>query len=218
MNKLTVGYIAIFCMAAATTARAEADSEKRNHLFGEAVEFDVVNRFDVVSNRSGGIQRGTGTVNNLDARLMFDGEKLLGVHGSSMLLNVVSGLGGKPNSEYVGTFQGVDSNEVTTNTTKLYQAWIQQTLWNEQLSLLFGLYDLNAEFYATDSAGLFLHPGSGVGVELGQTGVNGPSISPTSSMAFRVKLQPSANWYAQAIVFDGVPGDPNNPARHTRSV
>ena len=198
-------------LAGVKLASAEEGEAERNRLFGAGIDFDVVYRGDVMSNLSGGIKRGTGTVGNLDVRLMFDGEKLFGLHGSSLFLNAVSGLGGKPNAQFTGSFQGINNNEVTTNTAKLYQAWVQQTLWDDRLSLLAGLYDLNAEFYVTDTAGLFLHPGSGVGVELGQTGVNGPSISPTSSVAFRVKLQPTPDWYAQAAVFDGVPGSPGNP-------
>ena len=73
-----------------------------------------------------------------------------------------------------------------------------------------GRIDLNAEFYATESSALFLHPTFGTGAELAQTGKNGPSIFPTSSLALRARLAQEP-WYFQAAAFDGVPGDPDNP-------
>lgn len=205
---LVIAGVALTFIMPASAEEGEAESDR---IFAEGVDLDVTYKADVMSNLSGGIKRGTGTVSNLDVQLTFDGEKLFGLQGTSFFLNGVSSLGGKPNATYTGSFQGINNNEVTTNTAKLYQAWVQQTLWDERVSLLAGLLDLGTEFYVNDTAGLFMHPGSSVGLELGQTGVNGPSISPTSSVAFRAKVQPVPDWYAQAAVFDGVPGDPNNP-------
>jgi len=96
------------------------------------------------------------------------------------------------------------------NTTKIYQAWIQQLFLDERLSVLFGLYDLNSEFYATESSGMFIQPVYGIGAELAGTGQNGPSIFPTTSVGLRAKYE-AAGYYLQGVVLDGVPGDPNNP-------
>ncbi len=177
----------------------------------EAVDLDVVYKADVMSNVSGGIKRGTDVLGNLDLKLTFDAEKLFGWRGGSLFLYGLSSLGGKPNAHYAGTAQGIDNIEVETNTAKLYQAWVQQILWDDRLSLLAGLYDLNSEFYVNDTAGLFLNPAPGIGTDFSQTGLNGPSIFPTTSVAFRVKAQPTPDFYVQAAVLDGVPGDPNNP-------
>jgi len=92
------------------------------------------------------------------------------------------------------------------NTTKLYQAWIQQTFLDERLSVLAGLYDLNSEFYATESSGIFIQPAYGIGAEMAGTGQNGPSIFPTASFGIRAKAE-TAGYYLQAVVLDGVPGD-----------
>ena len=79
------------------------------------------------------------------------------------------------------------------------------------MSVLFGLYDLNSEFYVSHSTGIFLHPSPGIGSELAQTGLNGPSVFPTSSVGLRVGYLPTPETYVQAVVLDGVPGDPDNP-------
>lgn len=117
--------------------------------------------------------------------------------------------GGKPN-RHIAAAQGIDNIEVTANTTKLFQAWAEQGFFGDRIRVLAGLLDLNAEFYATESSALFLHPAFGTGAELAQTGRNGPSIFPTSSMAVRARLDREP-WYFQAAAFDGVPGDPDNP-------
>lgn len=176
-----------------------------------AMDFDLMYKADVMSTVSGGKKRGTEVLGNLDVKLMFDAEQLFDWRGASFFLHGLSSLGGKPNARQAGTAQGIDNIEVNTNTAKLYEAWAQQLLWDDRASLLAGLYDLNSEFYVTDTSGLFLHPAPGIGSEFGQTGQNGPSIFPTTSVALRVKAQPDPSYYIQAAVLDGVPGDPDNP-------
>jgi len=187
------------------------EESSRAHLLGDSVDFDVVYKADILSNVAGGLRRGTTALSNLDVKLLFDADKLFGWKGATFFIYGLSNLGGKPNAHYAGTAQGIDNIEVSTNTAKLYQAWVQQALWQDRLSFLFGLYDLNSEFYVTDTSSLFLHPSPGIGPEFSQTGINGPSIFPTTSLALRAKAQLTPDFYVQGAVFDGVPGDPDNP-------
>lgn len=46
---------------------------------------------------------------------------------------------------------------------------------------------------------------------MSQSGRNGPSIFPTTSVALRLRVEPFASAYFQAALLDGVPGDPDNP-------
>lgn len=177
----------------------------------KAITLNVNLKGDLVSNVAGGIKRGTTGLTNLDLKATFDAEKLLKWKGATFFAHTISDLGGKPNAKYVGSLQGVDNIEVETNTTKLYQAWLEQAALDGKFSARLGLYDLNSEFYVTESSGLFLHPAPGIGSELAQTGQNGPSIFPTTSLGLRLRLQPARALYAQAVLLDGVPGDPNNP-------
>jgi porin len=76
---------------------------------------------------------------------------------------------------------------------------------------LVGLYDLNSEFYANDSAGLLIAPAFGIGSELAATGPNGPSIFPSTSLAVRLKWTPREDVYVQDPALNanaGVLGDP----------
>ena len=76
--------------------------------------------------------------------------------------------------------------------------------------MLFGLYDLNSEFDVIPSAGLFLHASQGIGPEFSQSGVNGPSIFPTTSLGLRFKTSFTEQTYLMAAIWDGISGDPDN--------
>ncbi|HWQ94591.1 MAG TPA: carbohydrate porin [Gammaproteobacteria bacterium] len=211
LKKIIYVILAGLCVGSGQVYAESAGETPHSHLFDENIDFDVGYKGDIIATTSGGNRRGTTYLDNLDLKLTVNAEGLWGWNGVTLFLHGLSNHGGKPNAHYAGTAQGIDNIEVTTNTSKLYQAWIQKSLLNDRVSLLAGLYDLNSEFYVTDTSAVFLHPSPGIGSEFAQTGQNGPSIFPTTSAAFRVKAQPTSDYYLQAAVFDGVPGDPNNP-------
>lgn len=202
------GGVFSLCSAAVLAAEQIPDAQP---IFDDSVAFSLLYRADVMANVSGGLKQRATALGNLDIKLDFDLDKLLGWGGVTLGLHGIASHGGKPNANHVGSSQGVDNIEVDTNTAKIFQAWIQKQWLDDKLSVLLGLYDLNSEFYVSHSTGIFLHPAPGIGSELAQTGLNGPSVFPTSSMGLRVAYHPTPEVYMQAVVLDGVPGDPNNP-------
>jgi porin len=75
-----------------------------------------------------------------------------------------------------------------------------------------GLYDLNSEFDSIETGGLFLNSAHGIGTDFSQTGRNGPSIFPVTSLAVRLRASLGTGAYGQFAVLDGVPGDPDDPS------
>jgi porin len=213
MKKITTTlWAGAFLLMPVCAMGAEAAVEAQQTLAADdGISFGLLYRADVFSNVSGGLKQGTTALGNLDAKLDFDLDTLMGWDGVSVGLHGIASHGGKPNANHVGSSQGVDNIEVDTNTAKILQAWIQKQWLDDKMSVLFGLYDLNSEFYVSHSTGIFLHPSPGIGSELAQTGLNGPSIFPTSSMGLRLRFRPTSEMYLQAVVLDGVPGDPDNP-------
>ncbi len=185
---------------------------RRAAMSDHGYDWEVVYKLDLISKVSAP-NRKTYGLDNLDIRLALDGEKIAGLEGVSGLLYILSNRGAKPALKGDRLPHGLDNIETpdNANTTKVYQAWVQQTFLDERLSVLVGLYDLNSEFYVTDASSIFIHPTFGVGAEMAGTGVNGPSIFPTTSMAVRMKAEPLPGYYVQAATLDGVPGDPDNP-------
>ena len=112
----------------------------------------------------------------------------------------------------VGDAQAVSNIETGTRAIRLYEAWIDQK-FGDVASLRVGLYDLNSEFDALDASGLFVSSPHGIGTDFAQSGQNGPSIFPSTSLAARVAFAPAEGWTIRAAIFDAVPGDPARPAR-----
>ena len=149
---------------------------------------------------------------NLNLRVTGDAGALYGWRGTTLHAELLWNNGSKPNRR-IGTAQGISNLEVAENSARLYATWIEQEFQSSQTRLLFGLYDINSEFYSTDASGLLIHPSFGIGIDFSQSGRNGPSIFPNLGLALRLK-QPLANdAYVLAAVVDGVPGNPARPGR-----
>jgi porin len=165
---------------------------------------------EFVRNFKGGASIGSSYLGLATWRTGFDFERLMGWKGGSFFLHLQATHGDHP-TEHVGDAQVTTNLEATANTGKVYEAYFQQAWADGNASLLVGLYDLNSEFYATESSALFLNASFGIGREMSQTGVNGPSIYPTTSLASRLRVQGSKENYLQVAVFDAVSGDPDSP-------
>jgi len=176
-------------------------------LSAEGVEIGLGYKGDFVGVLSGGARQTGGFLGNLDLNLDLDFDKLAGLGGFSAHFYVVGNHGFKP-SEAVGDGLG-SSNIEAPSTLKLYEAYLKQSL-SERLSLLAGFRDLNADFYALESAGIFINGSFGIGPSLSQTGSNGPSIFPNTALALS-SLYEKEDQYFRAGVFNAQAGDVDSP-------
>jgi porin len=172
---------------------------------------DVTYTFDVWQAAKGGIRKGARYLDNLDVVAEADMEELVGWKGAEIH---VYGLynNGKSLNALMGDAQVASNIETGVKAVRLYEAWVDQKI-GEKASVKIGLYDLNSEFDALDASGLFMGSAHGIGTDISQTGLNGPSIFPSTSLAARLEIEPAKRWKIRAAVLDGVPGDPNRPKR-----
>ncbi len=184
------------------------------------IEFGLIYKGELSSVMSGGLNQHSSHLENLDVRLNLDLNKIAGLKGASVFIYGLGNRGANDTSTpmtNVGDIQGTSNIETGSSQFILYEAWYQQMFFEDKVSILLGLHDLNSEFYAADSAGIFFNSSFGVGKDLSQTGANGPSIFPVTSTAVRLKVEPSENFYIQTAVFNGQSGDPNDSqATHIR--
>jgi porin len=159
----------------------------------------------------GGARSGVG---HLALRVDADAAALFGWDDTALHAEVLWNHGGKPNRR-IGTTQGISNLEVAQNAARLYATWIEHEFRSSGTAVLFGLYDLNSEFYATEASGLLIHPSFGIGIDFAQSGRNGPSIFPNLGLSLRVKQPLGGGYYLQGAAIDGVPGDPEHPGRTT---
>ncbi len=207
-RRVGAGLLGIALCSAAPSPAQESTSEEKQG--GDAFLSELVYKGDVLRVAPMGAESKTVYLGNVDAKFTVDGARAFQWPGSTFFLYVLNNHGGRPNGE-VRTTQGVDNIEVETGTTKIYQAWYQQQLAGGRVSVLIGLYDLNSEFYITDSSALFIHPAFGIGSDLAQTGINGPSIFPVTSLGTRLGFNLTPQVYWQWAILDGVPGNPDKP-------
>jgi porin len=85
-------------------------------------------------------------MDNWDFKLTADADKLWGWNNTTAFLQLISNHGGKLNATHVGSFMGVDNIEVSTNTTKLFHAWLERSFFDEKFSVLAGLYPVDSQF------------------------------------------------------------------------
>lgn len=207
--KCAIGILLLSC-AGASLATVEAAAQEATEA-AEAVVFGISYKADV-----SGVVAGAGTkagrfLDNLELTADVSLENLLGWSGTRAFAHVLSNSGGAPN-DVAGTLQGVNNIEVSRPRLKLYQAWLEQEIAGGQFSVLGGLYDLNSEFYQTETAGLLIAPAFGIGSELAATGPNGPSIFPSTSLALRGRWSVDGENSLQGAVLNaraGVFGDPD---------
>ena len=161
----------------------------------------------------GGIRRGSTYLS--DAGLVLDAGlyALFGNVDAKLHAYVLWNNGNTFSDRYVGDLQTV-SNIDAEQAVRVYELWYEQGL-NEDVSLRFGLYDLNTEFDAIDTATLFINSSHGIGADYGQSGRAGPSIFPVTSLAARFEMALGDRSLLRYAILDGVPGDPDDPGRTT---
>jgi porin len=187
------------------SVRAQDGYATKDQLAKRGATVTVVYGGAVFSALDGGVRRGETYSGNLNLALSIDGERLFGRSGLTLFVDGLWIHGGQP-SALLGDAQGVSNLSAPSKVT-LNEAWLQYDVFDNRLSVLAGRYDLNAEFYRVQSAGLFLNSSFGVGPEFSGSGVEGPSIFPNTSAGVRLALKPASNVVVRTAILDGVPID-----------
>jgi porin len=119
---------------------------------------------------------------------------------------------GRSFSEIVGDTHVV-SNIEADRASRVLEAWLEYAPDIEDRSLKIGLYDLNSEFDVSEVGGALINSTFGIGVDVAQSGLAGPSIFPYTGLAIRGRWRLDDRWLMQGVVIDGVPIDEQAPRR-----
>jgi porin len=178
----------------------------------DPASFTITYTADGWSSLSGGMARGERYLDNLDLTLNLDLERLIGANGTTVFVYGLYNNGTNFTGSLTGDAQTISNIETGTQAFRLFEAWVQKD-FGEKLSLRAGLYNLNSEFDVLDSATLFMGSAHGIGSDFAQSGLNGPSIFPSTALALRLQTELTDELTLRVAALDGVPGDPNHPAR-----
>ena len=176
-----------------------------------AITWEVAYTGDYLSNTSGGVAQKDAYLDNLDLTLEVDMDKACNYQGGTFFVYGLAN-NNKTFSDKVGDAQ-VTSNIDNEDVVRLYELWYEQAFRTNSFKL--GLIDLNSEFDAIEPAGLFMNSSHGIGPDYSQSGVNGPSIFPSTSLGFRYFQEMGERFSLRTAVFDAVPGDPNEARKNS---
>jgi porin len=196
---------------AASTKPAAAESP--DQAGGPPSPFTITAAYtaDLLDDVSGGQDPGAGNAGVARVSLAYDGAN--GGHNwLSGLVGVMYENGSDFTTARVGGSQAVSAGEAQPAAIRLYQIWLQREFLNGKGAVKGGIIDLNATFDVQETAALFLNASHGIGAELGDTGLNGPSDYPTPALGVTGYYYPAYGWTVQLGLFDGVAGDPAQKA------
>lgn len=159
---------------------------------------------EVADNAIGGIHDGATYMNQILAQLHIDTGKAFGWTGGNFVLEGFYENADSLDTQYVGAAQDpslIDSSGVAV--FRLYQAYYKQDIG--KTNVLVGIYDAETEFGVTRPMDVFFNGAYAWTTTLDQSGVNGPSTYPSTSLGIRIHQTLTDQWSIQGAVLDGVP-------------
>lgn len=153
---------------------------------------------DFWRNLDGGLESGARSIGMAEFVVDWTGEG--GLRGRAHFIDN----DGRSFSEIVGDTHVV-SNIEANRASRVLEAWMEYAPNVDDRSLKFGLYDLNSEFDVSEVGGALINSTFGIGVDVAQSGIAGPSIFPYTGLAMRGRWRFDDNWLLQGVVIDGVP-------------
>jgi len=187
----------------ASSAHAQTTAPESSSTAVVATSFSYSG--ELVGDAFGGARRRATYLGAAAAQFTISMRRIVGWPGLQLFVFVLGTHGGTP-SHLAGDVQGVSNLEAPSRLA-LEELWLQQNMLGNRVSILAGRYDLNSEFYRLQSASLFVNSSFGIGPELAQSGREGPSIFPSTSVGARLALKPAPNIVWRAALLDGVPVD-----------
>ena len=208
MRSLAV-FIAALASLLALPCIADAGPEDAPPAF----ELSALYTADALWNVHGGLREGSAYLDYIELAAGVDAGRVLGWHGVTLYASAFRRNDPTFSQRYVGDSLVVSSIDASSP-MQFLEAWGE---WHFEAagrgSLRLGLYDLSTEFDALDSRAVFLNSAYGTGVDIAQSGKNGPSLYPITALGARLAWQPDERLLLKTALLDGVPGDPEERGR-----
>lgn len=185
---------------------ADARADDEPSLIG----LSATNITDLMLNAQGGVRQQGRVLDKLDVSAVFMGDDH-GWPGFSAFVDLQATNAANFSSRVVGDKQVVSNIDAPAG-GRVMDAWVAQDFGGKG-GVKAGIIDLNTEFDVHATGAVFLNTTSGVGPDLSQSGLNGPSIFPTVGLGAVGWWLPGDHWQLKAGLFEGTPGNPNHHGR-----
>ena len=126
----------------------------------ESIEYSANYTGDFVTTLNGDNQKTDQYLGFYSLNATINLEKIFSLKETQFYISTLGTHGDNP-SESIGDEGGVSNIATDANSFKLYEAWFEKKV--NKFSFLFGLHDLNGEFYVNEPALLFLNGSLGIG-------------------------------------------------------
>ena len=162
--------------------------------------------FDLASNFSGGIKKGSAFIGNIDLVFNFDLEALDLWKGGDFFIYLLNNHGNSL-SDLIGDYQIANNIEAESH-TRLYEVWYKQRF--KSWSFLIGQHDLNSIFAISETGQNFINSSFGIQPDLSS---NFPaSIFPLATLGIVVNWSLNDHIIISHAIYDGDPGsEDENP-------
>ncbi|MEE4638924.1 MAG: carbohydrate porin, partial [Wenzhouxiangella sp.] len=178
---------------------------KRTAWLEQGINLEAFNTSDGFWSIQGGLSDGTAFSNEFELITTADLAALFAWPGATLYLHT-AGSGGREPVELSGSIHE-PSDLVDDDALKVLEFWIEQSLFQQRLSILAGLFEADSEFDVRETADVFLNSGFGFGLELPDIEIDGPSMSSLSGLGLRARLQVAPQFGLTGAVIEGVSGE-----------
>ena len=186
------------------------DSEGvRAFLALRGLTYDLTYIGDVFGNPKGGLRQGATYEGRLDASVNADLQKLLGLEGLTAHAELFQVHGSGLTAGNTLDLFGVTGIE-TTPGTKLYEAWLEQSLLGGRVTLRGGQLAADTEFVISQTAAVFIGASYGWPASFGNNLPSGGPVYPLGAAGVRLKAEVTDHLKVLVGAFDG---DPNGTYR-----
>jgi porin len=171
------------------------------------IKFGLQEQDELWGNLGGGIRQGADYNGLTTASVTINLEKAVGWTGANFFASAFQIHGRQPTNNLVGNVQTI-SNIEATRATKLYDLWIEQTLFDGKLAVRVGQEGANDELMVTQYGAVLINSSFGypalAALDLPSGGPNYPLATPM----VRLKYQPNDTISFMSAIFNGDPAGP----------
>lgn len=185
----------------------DAFHRERQRFKDLGITFSLHERSEVWADAIGGGHQGLSYNGLTIAKLDVDLKKVVGWPGAEFFASAFDVHDHGPTRSLVGNLQVVSNIEATPS-IKLYDLWLDQSVFDKKLSIRLGQEGANDEMMATAYGGLFLNSSFGFpGMPAAVLPSGGPNY-PMATPFARVQLNASDNLTVLGAVYNGDPAPP----------
>lgn len=178
----------------------------RSALKKRGVFFNLNYIGEVLSNPVGGVRQGTLYDGRFEFAVAADLQKTIGWPGLTFFANVYQIHGQSISADNLGVLMPVSFMEAEPS-TRLFELWLEQKLWEGTVSIRFGQLSADSEFLIAEGGQDFLNGSWGWPAIAGLNLPDGGPAYPMAAPAVRVEIVPSDGVSFQTALFTGDPAD-----------